>query len=316
MKVLNKKQCCNFVKLAIKEISKYVENNKLQGFSLGISGGIDSAVVGVIGLMTIEELRKRKYSANYEYMFLDIDSDQFDYEKAKKLASEFYFRLKYINLTDWFNVSPLRKFIPKSNPKASVALGNIKCRLRMISIYNSSILNGHIYLDTDDLSEYWMGFWTRHGDEGDLKFIQEITKTEMYDLGEYLGIPQIILDSKPGDGLKITKSNLAEDQLGLDYLFIDYIMSRFIGEGFDHCGSWDQIKKKKFRNLQVKVAKEINQPQQKVNAILSQALRTSYKRRYGESVCQLLPKRNRISFPEVGTLEFNQIYLKAIRSQI
>jgi len=312
MKILNKLQCHKFTNLAVKRTAQYIKDNNLKGISLGISGGIDSAVIAIIGLKALACLKKENYLTGYDYMFLDCDSDPFDYKRAKTLADTFNFKLRYINLNKWYKASPLLKSIPKGHPREKISKGNIKCRLRMITIYNSASINGYIYLDTDDLSEEYMGFWTRHGDEGDVKIIQHITKTEVYDIGEFLGIPHLILKSKPADGLKVTEGSLAEHQLGLDYLYIEYIMSRFIGQGFDYNGSFNQLKKRKYKNLLVKVADEIKRSTKEINYILNQSLKTAYKRKYGDNVFHLLPNRKEFGFPEVGTEEFNQKYLKAI----
>lgn len=312
MKVLNKSNCKKFINLAVKKTAHYIENNNLKGITLGISGGVDSAVVGIIGLKALEKLEEENYQTGYDYMFLDCESDPYDYQRAKSLSEKFNFKLRYVDLNGWYKASPLLKEIAKGHPREKISQGNIKCRLRMITLYNSASINDYICLDTDDLSEEWMGFWTRHGDEGDVKIIQHITKTEVYDLGEFLGVPRLILESKPADGLKVTKSSLAEHQLGLDYLYIDYIMNRFIGEDFDYNGSLDQLKLQKYKSLISKVAKEINQSSLEIKDILTRSLKTAYKRKYGDNICHLLPDRREFGFAQVGTNEFNSKYLKAI----
>ncbi len=312
MKVLNKSNCKKFLDLAVKRTAKYIKDNRLAGISLGISGGIDSAIIAVIGLKALEKLKEENYQTGYDYMFLDCDSDPYDYQGAKVLSEKFNFKLRYVDLNKWYRASPLLKSIPKNHPREKISQGNIKSRLRMITIYNSTSINNYICLDSGDLSEKWMGFWTRYGDEGDAKLIAHITKTEVYDIGEFLGIPLSILESKPADGLKVTEGSLAEHQLGLDYLYIDYIMNRFIGESFDYNGSLDQLKLQKYKSLISKVAKEINQSSLKIKDILTRSLKTAYKRKYGDNVYHLLSYRREFGFPEVGTEEFNQKYLKAI----
>jgi len=303
MKILNNKQCEQFTNLAITRLSKYIKENNLKGITTGISGGIDSAVVGVIGLKT---------RINYKYYFLDCESDPNDFKKAKSLADKFNFELERIDLTSWYRNSPLLDLVPKNHPKFAIALGNIKARLRMISLYQHALLNDYIYLDTDDLSEELVGFWTRHGDEGDIKIIQHVTKTELYDLGEYLGVPEIVLNSKPGHGLNVTGNNEAVEQLGLDYIYVEYIISRFVEQGFDYNGSLRQLKMSKFLDLENIVAKEINKPIHLIKKILERTLITSFKRKYGDYAPHLLPDRKKFGFLEFGTKAFNQKYLSAI----
>lgn len=182
----------------------------------------------------------------------------------------------------------------------------------MISLYQQALLNDYIYLDTDDLSEDLVGFWTRHGDEGDVKIIQHVTKTELYDLGEYLGVPEIVLNSKPSDGLNITENNKAADQLDLDYIYIEYLISRFVDQGFDYNGNTKQLEMSKFLELEKIVATEIRKPIHLIKKILERTLVTAYKRKYGDYAPHLLPDRKEFGFLEFGTKAFNQKYLTAI----
>jgi len=270
MKILTKSQCKKFMDLAVKRTAEYVRENNLKGISLGISGGIDSTIVSIVGLKAIDELRKKGYKTGYDYVFLNCDSDPFDYKRAKALAKEFKFKLRYLDLTDWYKASPLLKEISSDHTRARVAMGNIKCRLRMISLYHSTQLNGYIYLDTDDLPEEYMGFWTKHGDEGDVKIVQHLTKTELYDLGEYLGVPRIILEAKPGDGLKVSLGNIAEDQLGLPYIYIEYIMSEMLRVGFDCNGIWSQLEDKKYISKIKEISDSIEKPTDSIGKVLEQ----------------------------------------------
>jgi len=313
MKILNKDQCQKLVDSAVKRLADYLKENNLKGITTGISGGIDSSVVGLIGLRTISYLKKSNYNANYKYIFLDCESNPVDYNKAKEFSNFFGFMLMNYDLSQWYKQSPVLDLIPENHPKNKVAKGNIKARLRMIYLYNTALLNNYIYLDTDDLSEEWMGFWTRHGDEGDVKIIQQVTKTELYDVGEFLHVPQAILQSKPGDGLNVTENNLAEEQLGLDYIYVEYIVSRFIKESFNVNGKPNQLKLDKYTGLCEIVAKEISKPVNSVKKIVEQTLKTSYKRKHGDYAVNLLHDRSEFGFPEVGSEEFNKNYLKAVK---
>jgi NH3-dependent NAD+ synthetase len=174
-------------------------------------------------------------------------------------------------------------------------------------------LFGGVYLDTDDLSEWLMGFWTRHGDEGDIKTLQQLTKDEVYDLGAFMGIPASILNAPPGDGLKVTATSAATDQLGMNYMRCDYVMSRFVFAGFDLNGHKSQLNKRQVRKLIAEIAIEIDQPAEKVTGVIRQALNTAFKRKYGESVIELLPDREELGLPKFATAEFNARYLRAIK---
>lgn len=316
MNILTTNQAKKIKGTVVKRLANYIKDNNIKSIVLGISGGIDSSVVAILGLLTRQELKRKGYRLDYHYLFLDCDSDKFDLKKATVLANKFKFKLDRIGLTKWYESSPLLGKIPKDHAKSRIAKGNIKCRLRMISLYHFAQLENGIYLDTDDLSEEFMGFWTKHGDEGDVKIIQHFTKEETYDLGEYLGIPKEILNSPPGDGLGVTLANHASDQLGMDYLATDYIISRFIQNDFDINGSFNQLKVPIFIKLINLVAEETKQSPKSVTLVLSQALRTGFKRKYGDNVAHLLPDRREFGLPNIGTDKFNSLYHHAIIKKI
>lgn len=321
MKILTQAQAESIVEAATVRLAIYVRENGLKAMINGISGGIDSAVVAVISQKAQRLLASEGYQVLNKYVYLDVDSAPFDYERAIALAQGFKFPLEVVNLTQWYEASPLHDMpvlaqMEQTAKPARVARGNMKCRLRMITLTMLAQLFGGIYLDTDDLSEELMGFWTRHGDEGDVKIIQHFTKQEVYDLGEYLGVPAIILNSVPGDGLKVTQTSAASDQLGLTYLEIDYVMSTFIQNGLDTNGLIRQLDTHEFKTVADLVANDIQQPAEKVDAVLRQCLRTAFKRRYGDPVAHLLPSRAEFGLPSMGTDEFNSLYLAVIQAAI
>jgi NAD+ synthetase len=92
--------------------------------------------------------------------------------------------------------------------------------LRMMALYNLASNNGGIVASTDNFSELAAGFWTLHGDVGDVAPIQSLTKSwEVPLVAEELGVPSSIINAVPTDGLGISESD--EDQLGVSYLEFD-----------------------------------------------------------------------------------------------
>lgn len=314
MKILTTAQAEKIVDLAVARLANYVTDNKLKSLVNGISGGIDSAVVGAICLRTVDRLHREGYHVEPYFYFLDVHSNPFDLVKAIDFALSCDVFLEQIDLSSWYVASPLLSDITDDLDRAKIFRGNIKCRLRMIALYHFASLHRGIYVDTDDLSEDNMGFFTRHGDEGDVKIIQMLTKDEVYDLGEYLEVPKSILNSAPGDGLGVTTGNLATDQLGLPYLEIDYCLSRMLEAGFDTEGSSEQMVYQQFVLQTASIADELSVPIAKVRKVLWQALKTGFKRRYGINVANLLPSRTELGLPELGTPEFSTLYLRAIRA--
>lgn len=316
MKILNPRQTRKITEMAVTEMAKYIKDAGIKTIVLGISGGLDSAVMAVLGLRTIDKLRADNYECSYIYDFLDIESQPDDLKKARVLAHECGFELGEHDYTDWYRQSPIRLSPHLELPKVRVAKGNLKCRIRMLHLYDRAQLYDGIVLDTDDLSELLMGFWTRHGDVGDIKVIQHLTKDEVRDLGEYLGITKLILGSAPGDGLGVTDTNLASDQLRMDYLKIDYIMSRLVHIGFDYNGSRLQLKINKYTLLMAEIAKEIKEPLENVLHVAGQSLRTAHKRKYGDDVANLLPNRSEMGLAKFGSGDFNSLYSFAIKKSL
>ena len=98
--------------------------------------------------------------------------------------------------------------------------GNIRARLRMITLYDLAQKHGGLVASTDNYSELASGFWTLHGDVGDVSPIQALTKSwEVPALAEHLGAPHEIVEAVPTDGLGIANGD--EDQFGFSYLEFD-----------------------------------------------------------------------------------------------
>ncbi len=114
------------------------------------------------------------------------------------------------------------------------AAGNIKVRLRMITLYHIAQLTGGLVVSTDNLSELWMGFWTINGDVGDFAPIQHIWKgLEEYTVARVLGVPEEFIVAVPTDGLDIIPNGTDEDQLGLPYCDLDRVIVRLLQNKFD-----------------------------------------------------------------------------------
>jgi nicotinamide-nucleotide amidase len=103
---------------------------------------------------------------------------------------------------------------------AKMRRGNIRARLRMITLYNLAGAHNGFVASTDNFSELAAGFWTLHGDVGDVAPIQSLTKSwEVPCLAELMGVPNSIVMAVPTDGLGIANGD--EDQLGCSYLEFD-----------------------------------------------------------------------------------------------
>ena len=133
----------------------------------------------------------------------------------------------YDNLIDFYKETTYDFSYDGNTKPTLMRMGNIRARLRMITLYNLASKHKGFVASTDNFSELATGFWTLHGDVGDVAPIQSLTKSwEVPALAEYLGVPQSIIDAVPTDGLGIANGD--EDQFGFSYLEFDIALFTLI----------------------------------------------------------------------------------------
>ena len=232
------------------QVKNYVNRNNLKSLVVGISGGLDSSCVAalcqeeftgvpLIGIsipMSSSTAHKEQAqwvgnsycNAFQEFQGWDADWDLDSEAGANGATSNMLSEvLNTVSQTD--AIAKEAGFDPKSFPK-SVLEGNIKARLRMITLYDMARKTNGMVLSTDNLSEYQMGFWTICGDVGDFGPIQNIGKGfELPSIAKALGIREDIISQPPSDGLMVTEENTDEAQLGANYKEVDTIMSIYLG---------------------------------------------------------------------------------------
>jgi NAD+ synthase len=120
--------------------------------------------------------------------------------------------------------------------KTKIRRGNLKARVRMMFLYDKAAEFNGCVLSTDNYTEYLLGFWTLHGDVGDIAPVQCYWKTEVYEMAKWLvqneGLTcmQKAIDIIPTDGLGVTKSDF--DQLGMNsYEAIDSALKQYLKMG-------------------------------------------------------------------------------------
>lgn len=172
--------------------SKYLLEHSLKAMVLGISGGIDSTVVAAI----CYEVSKRT-GISLIGRSLPIKNKRDEFNVSRLVGEAFCNDFKVVDIKDSYSqmlqniTSQEFDCIPfggiKEGPKQTrIANGNIQARLRMIYLYNlASIYNG-LVMSTDNQTEYQLGFWTLHGDVGDFDPLQDLWKTEVYELARWI----------------------------------------------------------------------------------------------------------------------------------
>lgn len=252
----------------VDKTAEYVTSNNLKAMVLGISGGIDSTVVAAI----CHEVSK-KTDIPLIGRSLPIKNKEDEFSVSELVGEAFCDEFKVFNLSnsykaslfdlcadaglikdckgyDWYWVSDLEELTGRT----PIANGNLQARCRMKHLYDIASIRKGLVMSTDNQTEYQLGFWTIHGNVGDFDPIQDLWKTEVYGLANYLrdrykskALEALHNDYKetcdkyramsyavyssckliPTDGLGISNSDL--EQIGAkSYDEVDDILSRYI----------------------------------------------------------------------------------------
>lgn len=174
---------------------------------VGISGGKDSSVVAAL---CVEALGKERVLG-----VLMPCGQQHDIDMAYKLVSHLDIRHYEVNIKE--AAEALKRSIPFELSQQSNV--NLMPRIRMTALYAvSQSFNGRV-ANTCNLSEDWVGYSTRYGDSvGDFSPMSHLTVTEVKAIGRVLGLPDVLVDKVPIDGLC---GKTDEENLGFTYAELD-----------------------------------------------------------------------------------------------
>ena len=211
---MKSKQQINYITKWIKD---YATKNKIKTLVVGVSGGIDSAVVSTLcartGLTTIAVSMPIKQSKTTHKLSMAHGAwlaDNFD-------------NVLHVQR----DLTPTFKQFEKLFPEGSaLAFANSRSRLRMICLYQIAQDQGGIVVGTGNkVEDFGVGFFTKYGDGGvDISPIGDCLKTEVWAMGRDLGIFQEIIDAAPTDGLW-DDGRTDESQLGMSYPELEHAMS-------------------------------------------------------------------------------------------
>ena len=212
--------------------SDYMTKNKIKAMVLGLSGGLDSTVCAAICNAV-----NKKTGIPFVGISLPCSTNKGDEISSAQLAGdEFCNIFSEVNIQDGFEC--IEKLCEKAANKESTGIsqGNIKARLRMITLYDIASKHGGIVIDTDNLTEHFLGFFTVNGDVGDFNPIGNLWKTEVYGLAEFL-YNEVFKGSKalkaaieitPTDGNGVSSSDLEQIMPGFTYTDVDEILMRWV----------------------------------------------------------------------------------------
>ena len=253
----------------IETTKNYIVSNGLDSMVLGISGGIDSTVCAAI---CYEVSLRSNWQIKFIGRSLPIKNQVMyseEYDASTLVGNAFCDDFRVVNLS-WIYENMLGEIVEreeskrvrglsykgiedKSENQTPIANGNIQARLRMTYLYNLAGINKGLVIDTDNLTEHYLGFFTIHGDQGDFNPIGGLWKSEVYELAKYIAdyyneryiaysteCAEIARHYKemsdavnasikltPTDGLGISNSDL--EQIGAaSYADVDNILQTFV----------------------------------------------------------------------------------------
>jgi len=199
-------------------IKRYCEKNKLKSLIIGVSGGIDSALVSTLcaktGIKTycvILPLHQKQEQTDRGDNHVDWLSKKYD--NVTKIT---------IDLTSTFDI--FKSIIP-IDAHNDLAFANSKSRLRMVTLYQIAQANNGIVVGTGNkIEDFGVGFFTKYGDGGvDISPIADLYKSTVYELAKILEISEEILTARPTDGLWDDDRD-DETQLGVKYDELEWAM--------------------------------------------------------------------------------------------
>lgn len=196
-------------------LKKYVVKHNMNGFVIGVSGGIDSAVTSTLCAMTGHRVLAVSIPIHQDELLhsrseIQIDWLQDNFKNVKR---------GNVDLSNAFDA------FKEAVESTELGYANSKARLRMTTLYALAATHGFLVAGTGNkVEDFGVGFFTKHGDGGvDISPIADLMKTEVYTLAKELGIPQDIQDAPPTDGLW-EDGRQDEDQLGATYAELEWAM--------------------------------------------------------------------------------------------
>jgi len=213
------------IKKIRKKLKSYILKNNIHSLVIGVSGGIDSALCCALAEPICEELKIPLIGISLPQKTNKPD----EVRRAKMVGQAFCTEFHEVPIDTIFEQMSSFVFsyiLDDELIKTRIWKGNVKARIRMIYLYNVASMRNGLVLSTDNYTEYLLGFWTLHGDVGDLGMIQHLWKSDVYSLSHYIADEYLLAGIKekyyailsciyaiPTDGLGVSETDF--DQLGV-----------------------------------------------------------------------------------------------------
>ena len=199
---------------------KYLKKSKCDGFVVGVSGGIDSALTSTLCART-----------GYPTLCIDMPILQNENEINRaenhiKWLKKNYNNVSHITIDLNNTFETFKSSVEKTeNPNNNLSLANSRSRLRMTTLYYFSGIHNYLVAGTGNkVEDFGVGFYTKYGDGGvDIGPIADLTKTNVFEIASKLNVIDEILKAKPTDGLW-DDGRTDEDQIGATYSELEWAM--------------------------------------------------------------------------------------------
>ncbi|REE08061.1 NAD+ synthase [Winogradskyella pacifica] len=211
----------NVVDHIVNWLKDYATKAKVNGFVVGISGGIDSAVTSTLCAKT-----------GFDVLCIEMPIHQAPSHVTRAQEHISFLKSQYpnvkdtvVNLTPVFEEFKTEVSLEGKQATVDMALANTRARLRMTTLYYHAGLLGLLVAGTGNkVEDFGVGFYTKYGDGGvDLSPIADLMKSEVYAIGNYLNVPKSIIEAAPSDGL-FGDARSDEDQIGASYPELEWAM--------------------------------------------------------------------------------------------
>lgn len=195
-------------------IKQKVEESRADGVVIGLSGGIDSAVVSKLCYDALGGERVLNIHMPYRI------SPSIDLEHVKDFCNQYNMELKVIPIDEM--VDAFSRILNISQAEKSL-MGNIMARCRMIVLFHYAHLLNRIVMGTSNKSELLIGYFTKFGDGGsDFAPIGDLYKTQVRELARRIGVPDYFIKKTPSAGL--WEGQTDEGEIGMPYDQLDRIL--------------------------------------------------------------------------------------------
>ena len=212
----------NYLKDIEKFLKNYLDNNGMNCYVLGVSGGVDSSLCAALARNAVGREKLR-------CLIIPIDSAKEDVDDALTLVKDLDLKYDIIDASETFH-SYVRDFQKNGIELDRSTLGNLKARMRMSILYAIAQKERGLVIGTDNADERCVGYFTKYGDGAcDILPIAHLVKAEVVEASKILGIRTSLAERVPTAGLYEGQTD--EKEMGVSYKDLDaYVLGKEVNE--------------------------------------------------------------------------------------